>query len=332
MDKKVTDAHLVKIAKFLPKWKVVSKLLGLEGQIVKDIEDRYRSGEDQRSEALMKWVGKEGGRATYGKLYGVLLEMEEGEAAEKVKELTRVSSGPQTSGSTLDAVCNSDTILKIAMLSYDWRPLGRRLIGDQRVSDIAREEHDEQNRRERMLTTWMQQEGTRATYRRLVDVLEKLGNKATAEIVVRLVEEGEDDTPCASSPAARNVANESPPPKPSTTGGQLGANGQPTVKLLTCFPSVVDGEKKTINIIQRTGTSYEKLGMFLLEDDNGDIVDSLKEACHQDPIQITTAVYKKWISGTGRKPVTWQTLVDVLREIDLNRVADDIDSTVKAPK
>ena len=89
MDKKVTDAHLVKIAKFLPKWKVVSKLLGLEGQIVKDIEDRYRSGEDQRSEALMKWVGKEGGRATYGKLYGVLLEMEEGEAAEKVKELTR---------------------------------------------------------------------------------------------------------------------------------------------------------------------------------------------------------------------------------------------------
>ena len=100
------------------------------------------------------------------------------------------------------------------------------------------------------------------------------------------------------------------------------------MKLLTCFPSVVDGEKKTINIIQRTGTSYEKLGMFLLEDDNGDIVDSLKEACHHDPIQITTAVYKKWITGTGRKPVTWQTLVDVLREIDLNCVADDIDSTV----
>ena len=91
---------------------------------------------------------------------------------------------------------------------------------------------------------------------------------------------------------------------------------------------MVDGEKKTIDIIQRTGTSYEKLGMFLLEDDNGDIVDSLKEPCHHDRIQITRAVYKKWISGTGRKPVTWQTLVDVLREIDLNRVADDIDSTV----
>ena len=108
--------------------------------------------------------------------------------------------------------------------------------------------------------------------------------------------------------------------------------GQPSVKLLTCFPSKVDGEKKMINIIQKTGTSYEKLGMFLLEDDNGDIVDSLKEACHHDPIQITTAVYKKWISGTGMKPVTWQTLVGVLRDIELNRVADDINSTINPLK
>ena len=89
MDKKVLDAHLVKIAKFLPKWKVVAKLLGLEGEIVKDIENRYPNGEDQRYEALMKWIEKNGPQATYEKLHNVLQEMEEGEAAEKVKELTR---------------------------------------------------------------------------------------------------------------------------------------------------------------------------------------------------------------------------------------------------
>mgnify|MGYP003473335635 FL=1 len=89
MDKIVTGAHLVKIAKFLPKWKVVAKLLGLEGEIVKDIENRYPNGEDQRYEALMKWIEKNGPQATYEKLHNVLLEMEEGEAAEKVKELTR---------------------------------------------------------------------------------------------------------------------------------------------------------------------------------------------------------------------------------------------------
>ena len=46
MDTKITDVDLAKIAKFLPKWKVVPRLLGLEAEIVKDIEDRYRDGED----------------------------------------------------------------------------------------------------------------------------------------------------------------------------------------------------------------------------------------------------------------------------------------------
>ena len=68
---------------------MVASVLGLEDEMVKDIEDRYRDGEEQRSEALWKWVRKEGPQATYKKLYDVLQEMEEGEAAEKVKELAQ---------------------------------------------------------------------------------------------------------------------------------------------------------------------------------------------------------------------------------------------------
>ena len=63
--------------------------LGLEAEIVRDIEDRYRDGEVQRFQALMKWFGKDGPQATYGKIYDVMQDMEEGEAAEQVKELTR---------------------------------------------------------------------------------------------------------------------------------------------------------------------------------------------------------------------------------------------------
>ena len=46
--------------------------------LCKDIEDRYRDGEDQRLEVLMKWVGRYGPQATYGKVYDVLDELEEG--------------------------------------------------------------------------------------------------------------------------------------------------------------------------------------------------------------------------------------------------------------
>ena len=106
----------------------------------------------------------------------------------------------------------------------------------------------------------------------------------------------------------------------------------PTVKLLTSLPSLVGGEKKNINIVQKTSTRYNQLGMHLLDDDNGDIVDGLKERCFHDPVETVTAVYKKWISGTGRKPVTWQTLVDVLRDIELNSVADDIEAVLSSSK
>ncbi|KAL5515728.1 hypothetical protein EMCRGX_G000935 [Ephydatia muelleri] len=91
MDKKVTEAHVTKIAALLSRWKVAAKLhvLGLDDEIAKGIEDRYRNGEDQQSEVLMKWVRKQGPRATYGILYDVLQEMEEDEVAEMVMKLTK---------------------------------------------------------------------------------------------------------------------------------------------------------------------------------------------------------------------------------------------------
>ena len=87
MDKKVTDVDIDKIADFLPKWKAVLKLLGLEGQIIRDIEGRYRNAEDQRSEALNRWVRTAGPQATYRKIYTALCELDEHDAAEKVKTL-----------------------------------------------------------------------------------------------------------------------------------------------------------------------------------------------------------------------------------------------------
>eukprot|EP00731_Ephydatia_muelleri_P035388 Em0119g1a len=108
--------------------------------------------------------------------------------------------------------------------------------------------------------------------------------------------------------------------------------GVPTVKLLTDLSILVDGMKKYVSIILRTSNCYTKLAMYLLNDDNCDIVDSLKEKCRGDPVEIVTAVYKKWINGAGRQPVTWQTLLDVLREIEQNSLAEDIETVLKVKK
>ncbi|KAL5503492.1 hypothetical protein EMCRGX_G010449, partial [Ephydatia muelleri] len=87
MDTKCTDLHISKIAEFLPQWKHMARLLGLENQRIQDFEDRYDDEIEQRSAALREWVRKEGSQATYRKIYNALCALEEKDAAEKVLEL-----------------------------------------------------------------------------------------------------------------------------------------------------------------------------------------------------------------------------------------------------
>ena len=91
----------------------------------------------------------------------------------------------------MDTKGKRNIILKVSLLEFDWKSVGKRLLDDQSIDDIDREEHNEQNKREKMLLKWLQQEGSRATYSCLMEVLEVLKLKDTAEAVTRLVmEEG----------------------------------------------------------------------------------------------------------------------------------------------
>ena len=96
------------------------------------------------------------------------------------------TTGPQVVGA-MDRTCTKDVLLKIAQLGFDWKLLGRRLIGEQGVRDIKRDEDDEQNRREKLLLTWLQQKGSKSTYSRLVEVLREIKDNETADNLISLV-------------------------------------------------------------------------------------------------------------------------------------------------
>ena len=51
---------------------------------------------------------------------------------------------------------------------------------------------------------------------------------------------------------------------------------------------------------------------------------------YNDAEQINTEILQEWLTGRGKQPVTWTTLVDVLRDIKLSILAGDIE-TVKCP-
>ena len=95
---------------------------------------------------------------------------------------------------------------------------------------------------------------------------------------------------------------------------------QPTLMELIRFR----GRERRINIPQQMGTNFMKFGILLLEDKNGARIQSIIHECRGNPEEISMKVLQEWIAGRGKLPVSWDTLIKVLRDIDLGTLADDI--------
>ena len=85
---------------------------------------------------------------------------------------------------------------------------------------------------------------------------------------------------------------------------------------------------RVVSIPVKIGTKYDKFGIFLLNDSDGSLVDIIAHNNSNDAEQINQKIILKWLNGGGKKPVTWATLVEVLRDIELSTLAGDIE-TVK---
>ena len=96
--------------------------------------------------------------------------------------------------------------------------------------------------------------------------------------------------------------------------------GHPTV--LECIG--FKGRQRRINIPQEIGTNYSQFGMHLLEDVNGMRVRSIEHKHRGDALQINTEILQEWATGKGKKPVSWETLTEVLHAFGLSTLANEI--------
>ena len=80
--------------------------------------------------------------------------------------------------------------------------------------------------------------------------------------------------------------------------------------------------------MERVGTNYEMLGTLLLNDDTGAKTAAIVEEYQRNAFKINYKVLQQWIQGQGRLPVTWDTLVGVLRSINLSELASTIESAL----
>ena len=96
------------------------------------------------------------------------------------------------------------------------------------------------------------------------------------------------------------------------------------------YPTVLEctrfqGRQRTINIPEEIGTNYNRFGMFLLDDPNGTRVNNIERKHRGDAMQINTEILREWAIGRGKKPVSWETLTEVLRDIELGALASEIE-------
>lgn len=109
----------------------------------------------------------------------------------------------------------------------------------------------------------------------------------------------------------------------------VSATERPTLVKLLKFP-IRNGESH-INIIEKIGTDYNTFGVLLLEDETGSKVNAIESHYKEDPERINQEIFRRWLRGEGKQPVTWKTLIEVLDDSHLSRVSEEIEATFTKP-
>ena len=94
------------------------------------------------------------------------------------------------------------------------------------------------------------------------------------------------------------------------------------MKLLN-FPA----KSGNISIPEQISTKYFKFGVLLLNDETGAEVSAIVTKYRDDAEQINLEILRLWIGGKG-KPLSWDTLIDVLKAVRLSTLASDISTNV----
>ena len=89
---------------------------------------------------------------------------------------------------------------------------------------------------------------------------------------------------------------------------------------ILCFPF----QDSKVNLAREIGIKYFDFGTLLLEDETGAHISALELQHHMNVQSINRHIFQEWFSGDGRQPVSWKTLISVLKDIGLVQLAKSI--------
>ena len=86
-----------------------------------------------------------------------------------------------------------------------------------------------------------------------------------------------------------------------------------------------------VYLAKKIGVKCHDFGILLLDDVDGNCINFIEKEQRGNAYGINLEVFKMWLQGRGKQPVTWDTLVAVLCDIGLNKLANDIDRMTGKP-
>lgn len=89
----------------------------------------------------------------------------------------------------------------------------------------------------------------------------------------------------------------------------------------------LEHREDTVNVMETVAPIWEKVAVALHFEG---YVAVIKQNNQQQVEPSCLSMFSEWLNGRGRRPASWLTLVDVLREVNLSHVADRI-TTILAP-
>jgi len=102
----------------------------------------------------------------------------------------------------------------------------------------------------------------------------------------------------------------------------MGFTADPTLIELVRFW----GRERRINVPQEIGTKYIQFGILLLDDPKGARVHNMEYKHRNDAERINGEILREWTNGRGKQPVSWATLTEALRDVELSTLASEIEA------
>lgn len=195
----------------------------------------------------------------------------------------------------------------IAMLGTHWDQLSLFLLNDDMgtITESIRTSalNEPERAGKRMLSRWIAQNPHTATWDVLIRTLRMIGLNTLADQLYRLATSGSDIA--TASQAAAGAFSQAQQVSGYTT--------PLTINNIQAF-----------GIIQQIGSNYISFGINLLQDTIGMVVGSIDSQAAGNPERALMMIFQRWLNGYNNQPRTWERLIEVLKDIDLNTLAQNV--------